>query len=361
MANKDYYNILGVSKNANQEEIKVAFRKLAHKHHPDKGGDANEFKEINEAYQVLGNEQKRKQYDQFGSNFNNMGGGGGFDFSGFQNGGFSGSNINFEDLGDLFGGFGDMFGFSNRSAERRGGSNSGESIEAVLVIDFKEAIFGIEKEILVDKNLKCEKCGGNGAEPGSKVTTCATCKGSGRVFKVQRTIFGAMQSEAVCPDCRGEGQRYSQKCSKCNGHGIYKGQEKMRVKIPAGINDGEAIRLSGKGHAGPKGSSAGDLILRIRINQSNEFKRVNYDIFTKVNINVKQAILGDKININTVHGEFVLKIPEGTQSGTTFKIKGKGVTKLRNGGFGDHFVEVVVIIPKDLSKKDRKILEEINL
>ncbi len=359
MSSKDYYSVLGVSRTASQTEIKTAFRKLAHKHHPDKGGDANEFKEINEAYQVLGNEQKRKQYDQFGSNFNNMGGGG-FDFSGFQGGGFSGNNINFEDLGDLFGGIGDMFGFSGRSSGQRESYQRGDDIEAILIIDFKEAVFGVEKEILLDKNLKCDKCDGSGAEPGSKIETCATCKGRGRVMKIQRTIFGAMQAEAICSDCQGEGKAYSQKCSKCKGHGIYKGQDKMKVKIPAGINEGEAIRLSGKGHAGLKGSSFGDLLLRIRIKPSAEFQRVGYDIYTKKTINIKQAVLGDKININTVSGEFVLKIPEGTQSGTKFKIKGKGVPKLRGAGSGDHLVEVVVDIPKNLSRKDKKILEEVN-
>ena len=359
MAGKDYYGVLGVSKNASQEEIKIAFRKLAHQHHPDKGGDPEKFKEASEAYQVLSNEQKRKQYDQFGSNFNNMGGGG-FDFSGFQNGGFSGANMDFDDLGDLFGGIGDMFGFSSgRSRSSR--AVKGENIEAILPLDFMEAIFGVEKEILVDKNIKCEKCNGVGAEAGSKVEKCKTCKGTGRVFKVQRTIFGAMQSEAICPDCNGEGQTYSKKCSKCQGHGFYKGQEKLKVKIPAGINEGESIRLAGKGHFNYKNAPAGDLILRIRVTPSPDFKRINYDIYSKAKINIKQAILGDKVKINTVHGEVVLKIPEGTQSGTTFKIKGKGVPKLRGAGTGDHFVEVGVFIPKGLSKKDKKNLEEINL
>ncbi|MFA5644156.1 MAG: molecular chaperone DnaJ [Patescibacteria group bacterium] len=360
MANKDYYNILGVSKGANQAEIKIAFRKLAHQHHPDKGGDPNKFKELNEAYQVLGNEQKRKQYDQFGSNFNNMGGAG-FDFSGFQNGNFSGVNMDFDDMGDLFGGIGDMFGFSSRSGKQRRANREGSNIEAILTIDFREAIFGAEKEILLNKNIKCEKCNGSGAEPGAKVETCPDCKGSGRVFKMQRTIFGSFQAESVCQNCDGEGKTYSKKCSKCNGNGIYKGQEKMKVKIPAGINEGESLRLSGRGNSGIKNSSAGDLILIIKINPDKNFRRKMYDIYDKTTINFKQAILGDKIKIKTVHGDVVLKIPEGTQSGTVFKIKNKGVPKLRGGGNGDHFVEVMVNIPKSLSKKDRTKLEEIEL
>jgi molecular chaperone DnaJ len=254
-----------------------------------------------------------------------------------------------------------MFGFSGRSAGRRESSYRGEDIEAVLIIDFKEAVFGAEKEILLDKYLKCDHCNGNGAEPGSKIETCSTCKGSGRVFKVQRTIFGSIQAEAICSDCQGEGKTYSQKCTKCKGHGIYKGQDKMKLKVPAGIDEGEAIRLSGRGNSGVKGAPAGDLILRIRIKPSTEFKRAGYDVYSKIIINVKQAILGDKIDVNTVSGPVVLKIPEGTQSGTKFKMKGKGVPKLRGGGQGDHLVEVVVDIPKGLSKKDKKVLEEINL
>jgi molecular chaperone DnaJ len=354
MSDKDYYSALGVSKNASQAEIKTAFRKLAHKHHPDKGGDSAKFKEINEAYQVLGNEEKRKKYDQFGSSFDSAGAGG---FSGFQRGGFSGQNVNFDDFGDIFG---DMFGFSSGSRQR-GGPEGGESIEAILEIDFMEAAFGTEKEIMLNKNVKCDKCDGQGAEPGSKIETCSTCKGRGRVLKVQRTIFGAMQVEALCSDCSGEGKTYSQKCSKCKGMGMYGGKEKMKIKIPAGINEGEAIRLHGKGHSGPKGSSAGDLILRIRVKPNQDFRREGYDIYTDLEINIKQAILGDKIEVNTIHGPISLKIPEGTQSGTTFKLSGKGVPKLRGSGKGDHFIKARVDIPKKLSRKDQKALKEIKL
>jgi molecular chaperone DnaJ len=358
MSGKDYYNVLGVSKSSSQAEIKTAFRKLAHKHHPDKGGDDKKFKEINEAYQVLGNEKKRQQYDQFGSSFNNSAGAGGFDPSGFQ-GGFSGAgaNINFDDLGDIFG---DMFGFSSGGSRRERGVRKGENIEAILEIDFMDSVFGTEKEILVDKKIKCEKCNGQGAEPGSKIDTCTSCKGSGRVFRVQRTIFGAMQSEAVCHDCQGEGKTYSKKCSKCSGFGVYNGREKIKIKIPAGINNGESIRLSERGHGGLKGAPAGDLRLQIRIKPSTDFERRDYNIYTRETIDVKQAILGDKIKVKTVHGEIILKIPEGTQPGTVFKIKNKGVPKLRGTGNGDHFVEVLVKIPKSMSRKNKKILEEVN-
>jgi molecular chaperone DnaJ len=360
---KDYYSILGVSKDASQAEIKTAFRKLAHKHHPDKGGDANKFKEANEAYQTLGNEQKRKQYDQFGgSNPFSSGagagsyGGGGFDFSGFQQGGGAG----FEDLGDIFG---DMFGggFGGGRSSRRQASAKGSDIEAILTIDFLEAAFGGTKEILLNKNVKCSVCNGTGAEPGAKIETCKECSGRGIVYKNQRTIFGTMQVEAVCPNCQGEGKTYSKKCSKCSGHGFHKGEEKIKVKIPAGINNSEAIRITSKGNAGPKGSPAGDLLLRINVARSDEFDRRDYDIHSKETISVKQAILGDKIEVKTIHGDVTLKIPSGTQSGTTFRIRGKGVKKLRGIGEGDHFVEVVVNIPKSISRKDKKILEQLDI
>lgn len=359
---KDYYSVLGVSKTASQAEIKKAFRGLAHKHHPDKGGDVNKFKELNEAYQILGNDQKRKQYDQFGSAaFSGGGAPGGFDFSGFQQGGFSGGNMDFEDLGDIFGGLGDMFGFSSGRSSRSRPSRRGSDMEAILSIDFLEAVFGVTKEILLEKNVKCSKCNGNGAEPGTKIEKCKTCNGKGKVLKAQRTIFGTMQVEAVCPDCQGEGESYTKKCSKCNGSGIHKGEEKIKVKVPAGIDNGEAIRLAGKGNAGAKGSASGDFILRIRVNPSKDFERDLYDIHTKKSISVKQAILGDKIDIKTVHGDVTLKVPEGTQSGTIFKLRGKGIKKLRGVGDGDHFVKLIVNIPKSISRKDKKVLEDLNI
>jgi molecular chaperone DnaJ len=358
---KDYYDILGVSKSASADEIKTAFRKEAHKHHPDKGGDEAKFKELNEAYQVLGNEQKRKQYDQFGSSFQNgqaggggygQGGMGGFDFSGFQNGGV--------DMDDLFGGFGDIFGFGGgRSSSKR--NQPGRDLEMAVNLEFLEAAFGLEKELSFTKNVTCKHCHGNGAEPGTKVETCATCGGSGQVIGVQRTILGNIQTKMTCSTCSGEGKIYSTKCTKCHGSGIVKEDVKLKVKIPAGINDGESIRLSGQGEAGQKGASAGDLYLRVNVLKHKKFVRDGYDIRTEEKISVKQAILGDKIDIETIHGTMTLKIPEGTQSGTVFKLKEKGVTKLQNRGIGDQFVKVNVNIPKDLKRKDRQLLESLNI
>ncbi|NCU39561.1 molecular chaperone DnaJ [Candidatus Falkowbacteria bacterium] len=358
---KDYYNVLGVSKGASSDEIKTAFRKKAHEHHPDKGGDEEKFKEINEAYQVLGNETKRKQYDQFGTTFNNNGGG----FSGGQNwGGFSGfqngANFDFDDISDMFGGFGDIFGFG-RSHSRSRRETAGRDIEILVKLDFLEAVFGGEKEISFSKKSKCDKCDGSGAEPGAKVETCSSCHGSGFVVKLQRTILGNIQTKQACSQCGGEGKTYSENCSKCGGSGVYKKQEDLKVKIPAGINSGESIRLSGKGEAGEKGAPAGDLFLRIQVLPHKKFQRDDYDIKTEEEISVTQAILGDKIEIDTVEGKVKLKIPEGTQSGTIFKLKEKGVSRLRANGKGDHYVRVKVKIPKNLTKKQKNTLVELGL
>jgi len=353
---KDYYDILGVSKSASQDEIKNAFRKKAHEFHPDKGGDADKFKELNEAYQVLGNAEKRQRYDQFGSaafsgnGFNPDG------FSGFQNG----MNFDFEDLGDIFGGFGDIFGFgSNRRASHQ--ASRGRDLEIVLPLDFLEAAFGGQKEINFSKNTTCSRCKGSGAEPGAKIETCSTCQGSGRVARIQRTILGNIQTQATCTNCNGEGKTYSQKCSQCHGSGIHRDQVKLKVKIPAGINDGESIRLAGQGEAGQKNAPAGDLFLHIKVQPHKKFVRDGYDIRTTETINISQAILGDKIEVETIHGKVKLKIPEGTQSGTVFKLRDKGITKLHNRGIGEHYVKVIVKIPSSLNKKQKQLLEELNI
>lgn len=352
---KDYYNILGVNKSATQEEIKTAFRKMAHKYHPDKaGGDEAKFKEANEAYQVLGNEEKRQQYDRFGTTFNNQGGPGGFE-------GFSSQGFNFDDLGDMFGGFGDIFGFGGQRGRGRR-KTRGNDLEMILRLDFMEAIFGVaEKEISFHRQANCKSCGGSGAEAGSEVKTCNTCKGSGQVYRVQRTILGSMQMASACPDCHGEGKIITKKCSACRGQGILDDNVKLKVKIPAGINTGESIRLTGQGDVNEKGQTPGDLFLHVEVLPHKKFVRRAYDIKSVEEIGVKQAILGDKIEVETVHGPLKLKIPEGTQSGTIFKLKDKGVPKLNSRALGDHLVEIKVKIPKNLSKNQRKILEDLDI
>jgi molecular chaperone DnaJ len=357
---KDYYNILGVSKSASPDEIKTAFRKKAHEHHPDKGGDAEKFKEYNEAYQVLGNADKRKQYDQFGSAFQNgqASGGGYGGFSGYQNGG--GFNVDLEDLSEMFGGFGDIFGFGGGSREAKR-QTRGRDMEFNLPLDFMEAAFGLEKEISFAKNVVCNHCGGNGAEPGAKIDTCSNCRGTGHIARIQRTILGNIQTQSPCPQCSGEGKIYSQKCSKCSGAGIYHDNVKIKVRVPAGINNGESIKLTGQGEAGQKGASSGDLYLRIKVHAHKKFVREGYDIRTEETISVKQAILGDKIEADTINGPIKLKIPEGTQSGTIFKLKEKGVIKLHSRGVGDQYIKVIVKIPSSLSKKQKNIIEELDI
>lgn len=358
---KDYYNILGVEKNATQDEIKKAFRKKAHEYHPDKKtGDEVKFKEINEAYQVLGNPQKRSQYDQFGSAFNGAqgnGGQGGFGgFGGFSQGGI---DIDMDDLGDIFGGIGDIFGFGG--GRKSQGSRRGNDMEMLMEIDFKEAVFGAEKNISFRKKTVCDRCKGNMAEPGTKIETCSNCNGRGTEMKVQRTILGNIQVNTTCSVCGGEGKTYQKKCTKCSGSGVIMDTVNIKVKIPAGINNGESIRLSGQGEAGEKGAPSGDLYLRVRVKTDNDFERDGYDIKNKASINFTQAVLGDRIDIDTVYGKVKLKIPAGTQSGTVFKLKDKGVKRLNGRGYGDHFVKVNIITPKNLNKKQKETLKGLNL
>ena len=353
---KDYYKDLGVDKGASADEIKAAFRKKAHEHHPDKGGDEAKFKEINEAYQVLGNAEKRKQYDQFGSSFQN-GQAGGFGGQGF--GGFDGVNINMEDLGDIFGGFGDIFGFGGNSGRR--GPEQGRNLEMRLTVDFLDAIHGTETEISFPHLKICNTCKGSGHAVGAKIETCSTCGGKGSVSRVQRTILGAIQTQAICPDCHGEGKRASASCPDCQGKGRSKQTETVKVKIPAGINDNESIRLAGYGDAGEKGAPAGDLFLRIKVAAHPEFQREGDDIYSEADISMVQAALGDTIAVKTAHGSVKLKIPEGTQPQTIFRLKDKGAPRIHGRGQGDHFVKIKVKIPKSLNKTQRQLLADLKL
>jgi molecular chaperone DnaJ len=361
---KDYYKILGVDKNATQDEIKKAFRKKAHEYHPDKGGgDEAKFKELNEAYQVIGDEKKRQQYDQFGSAFDNMGragfGGGNWEdiFRQARQSGGGAWTEDFGDLGDIFSNiFSGFGGGQSRTYQNR--RTRGADIEAKMTIDFKEAAFGAEKEIKLTKNVTCSKCSGNGAEPGSKINTCPTCNGSGQVTRVQRTILGSIQTAAVCDDCHGEGKKAERKCSKCGGAGVSREAKQIKFKVPAGINDGETIRLSGEGEAGTQGGPAGDLYIHFQIKPDPRFKREGDNIISTAKISITQAALGDKIEIETIDGKVNLKIPAGTQSGKVFILKGKGITHLRQAGRGDHLVEVRVQTPQNLTKKQKEILEE---
>lgn len=355
---KDYYDILGVKRDASQEDIKKAFRKLAHEHHPDKhGGSDEKFKEINSAYQVLSNAEKRKQYDQFGANFESAGapGGAGFnwqDFAGAQGfgGGFNGADF---DLGDIFG---DFFGGSR--GRGRKGPKQGSDIEFVTAVDFKEAVFGIEKNLRFEKKIACKHCNGSGSEPGAEITTCPTCGGSGQVAQTQRTFMGTMRTVVTCPTCRGEGRTISKVCSRCRGEGGEMGVRELKVKIPSGIEDGQAIRLAGEGEPGVRGGGFGDLLLVIQVRPDRRFSREGYNLLLSHNVSFPLAAIGGKVRVETLDGDIMLKIPAGTQNGKIFKIAGKGVPHIRDSSKrGDLLVKVEVITPNKLSKKQKEALK----
>jgi molecular chaperone DnaJ len=351
---KDYYHILGVTKGAGPEEIKRAFHKLAHQYHPDKaGGNEEKFKEINEAYQVLSDPQKRAQYDQFGSAAFEQGGfgAGAQGFSGFDFSGFSGP----EDLGDLFG---DMFGFGGGARGSRSRRARGADIQVDVDLDFHEAVFGGEKEMSVTKFSSCRRCGGSGGEPGTDVKTCGTCGGSGVIVRAQRTILGTVQSRHTCPDCAGEGSIPSKPCSSCAGEGVEKQRKTLIVSIPSGVEDGNTLRLRKEGET-VKGGSSGDLFVRLHVRPHKHFHKEGNTIYSKRSIGFTQAALGDKIEVETVDGVVTLTIPAGTSSGTQFRLRGKGVPM--RSGRGDHIVEVSVLTPKKLSKEQKQFLEMLNL
>lgn len=370
----DYYKILGVSRDASLDEIKRAFRELAQKYHPDKpGGSAEKFKEINEAYQVLSDPEKRKMYDQYGETFEQARAHGGFGgFEGFRDWatwaeamreagrGASAFGRNFEDLdfGDLGDLFSDFFGFGGRRPKTVR-QKKGRDIEIEMLINFREAIFGTEREISLDKFVICSKCEGLGAELGSKLITCSKCKGSGQVSQSQSTFFGAIRTVGTCPNCRGEGKVAEKKCSQCQGEGRVRKIQKLKIKIPAGIDENGTIRLSGQGEAGAKGGRAGDLYIHIRVRPDPFFKRRGTDLYSEEEISISQAGLGGKINIKTIDGQVVLKIPAGTPSGQEFRLKGKGVPFLHGSGRGDQIVKVTIKIPKHLTKKQKDLLEQL--
>lgn len=358
---KDYYGILGIGKSASQDEIKRAFRKLAHELHPDKGGDPKKFKEVNEAYQVLSDTDKRTQYDQYGTTFEQAQAQGGFsgfegfrDFTGFT----QGTGINIEDLGDLFGGMFGGFG-GGRSRSRSGRGRRGQDIQADLKISFRDAAFGVEKEIELWKTVSCSRCSGNGAEPGTTIKKCTTCGGNGQVAQTQRTFLGAMQTVVTCTTCHGQGEKWETACNKCRGGGVVKELRKVSVKVPAGIADGQSIRLRGEGEAGERGTTAGDLYLTVRVAADARFERDGDDLHSQARVTFSQAALGATVDVETVDGVVALKVPAGTQSGQEFRLKGKGVTHLKSGGRGDHFVHVQVETPKSTNRRQRDLLEQL--
>lgn len=355
---KDYYQILGLSKGATEADIKKAFRELAHKHHPDKeGGNEAKFKEINGAYQVLSNPQKKAQYDQFGQTFDQGGGPGGFGgFGGFGANSGSGAGANF-DMGDISEMFGDMFGFGGQRGGRR--QARGGDIEVNAQIGFAEAAFGAEKTFELYKPAACKACSGTGIPPGAKMSTCKRCEGKGRVRQVQRTMLGSFESVATCAECRGAGNVPESVCKECAGEGVKREKTSVTIKIPAGIDDGETIRVSGGGEAGVRGTPSGDLYLHIRVKSDPRYERDGFDVYSDLDVAFSEAALGATKPVDTLDGELEVKIPSGVQSGEEIRLKGRGVPHLRGNGRGDHFVRVSVKTPKHLSRKAKQLLEEL--
>ncbi len=355
---KDYYKILGVDKNATAEEIKKAYRKVAHKYHPDKGGgDEKKFKEANEAYQVLGDKQKRAQYDQFGSTgagFGGAGAGGGF--GGSQQGGFSWdfSGGGVEGFSDIFE---DLFGGGAGRQQKQ--QNVGADLKTSITIELEDSVFGNSKEINIERMVHCEHCKGKGSEPNTELIKCTTCGGKGTQEKFFKTIFGVMKQQGVCDNCLGEGHIPKEKCKICHGAGIVRKQETFKVKIPVGIDNGEMFKIKGKGDDAARGGESGDLFVTVFVKEHKIFTRDGDNLRMELPISFTQAVFGDKISIETLSGSVKLKIPEGIQSGKVIKISGRGISKRHGFGKGDILVTIKVVTPTKLTRKQKNLLEEL--
>lgn len=359
---KDYYSVLGVARTATQDEIKRAFRKLAHQYHPDKGGgDEAKFKEVNEAYQVLSDETKRSQYDQFGSTFDQAGAGGGNPWGDFAGGGnpFQGfrTSINFEDLGDVFG---DFFGFGRgRASTSPRTQQRGRDLEIDVSLTLREAAIGLTKTVQLESFIACAACHGSGAASTSSKKTCTRCKGKGAVETAQRTVFGTFAAQTVCDACGGEGVTIADPCTRCRGEGRVLQTQELEITIPAGIADGTTLRLRNKGEAGIRGTQGGDLFVNVRVAADAKFRRDGDDIYTPLTLTPSQAALGCTLTISTLTDPLEVSIPSGTQAGDLVRLKGKGMPHMAREGRGDHFLSISVVIPKKLSKKQKMLYEEL--
>jgi len=352
---RDYYEILGLDKNATDADIKKAYRKLAKKYHPDLNpGDKTaeaKFKEVNEAYEVLSDPKKKAQYDRFGH--------AGMDNNGF--GGFGGFSGGFEDFD--FGGIGDIFesffgGAGFGRSRTRNGPQKGADIKYSMEITFEEAAFGTEKEISINRMESCTTCGGSGAKPGTSPTTCTHCNGTGQIQYKQSTPFGQFVNVKTCDVCHGEGKIIVNPCQTCNGRGKVRKKVNIKVRIPAGIDDGQTISLRGEGEAGTRGGPSGDLFILIRVKPHALFKRQGNDVVCEIPITFVQAALGAELEVPTLDGKVRYNIPEGTQTGTVFRLRGKGIPYLRGSGRGDQYVKVHVEVPKKLNEKQKNALKE---
>ncbi|XOB41855.1 MAG: molecular chaperone DnaJ [Candidatus Nealsonbacteria bacterium] len=356
---KDYYQVLGISRNASQDEIKKAFRKLAHKYHPDKGGDEKKFKEINEAYQVLSNKEKRTQYDRFGRVFEGMPGGGESDF-GFQwPWGESGEGGEFDfgdlDLGEMLE---EVFGFG--IPRKRKDLKRGKDIEINIEIPLEITLKGKEKVISLQKLIFCSRCRDSGAEPNTPVNECFSCRGKGEVQQIKRTFLGSFTRFITCPECGGEGQRPQTPCNVCKGEGRVKGVEDIEIFIPAGIDTNQVIKIGGKGEAGRRGGKTGDLYVRILVKLHPIFKRKGDDLYISIPISFSQAALGAELEVLTLERtKILLKVPSGVESGKILRISGKGIPHFSGYGRGNLYVELIVKTPKRLTKKQKELLEKL--
>ena len=358
MADKrDYYEVLGVDKSADDATLKKAYRKLAKKYHPDVNpGDKEaeaKFKEATEAYTILSDPEKRKQYDQFGhAAFENGGGGAG--------GGFGGFDFNGADMGDIFGDiFGDLFGGGSRSRRANNGPMKGANLRARVNITFEEAVFGCEKELEIVLKDECTTCHGTGAKPGTSPTTCPKCNGEGQVVYTQQSMFGMVRNVQTCPDCHGTGKIIKEKCSDCAGTGYVASKKTIQVSIPAGIDNGQSIRIRGKGEPGTNGGPRGDLLVEVTVSRHPVFGRQDMHIFSTAPISFAQAALGGDVRIKTVDGDVLYNVKPGTKTDTKVRLKGKGVPSLRNKQVrGDHYVTLVIQTPEKLSAEAKEALRK---
>lgn len=371
MASKrDYYEVLGVNKNATDDELKKAYRKLAKKYHPDANLDNKaeaeaKFKEVNEAYETLSNPQKRRMYDQFGPDGpQGFGGGAGGPFGG-QNGYYSYSSSGFDGFGD-FGDLGDIFssffggGFGGKSSRKQNGPKKGADLNLQLDITFEEAFLGVEKEIIINRNEECSHCHGTGARPGTSVTKCPECNGTGQVRQVQNTILGQMQTTRTCATCHGSGEIIKEPCDICRGKGKVRKQPKIKVKIPAGIDNAQTVVLRGEGEPGEKGGPKGDLYITVKIKRHSIYTRSGNNVICDIPISITQATLGAELEIPMVDGsKEKYKIPDATQTGTKFVIKNKGFKSVNSNVVGDFIFNVVVQTPKRLTKEQRELLVQL--
>ncbi|MBC7564936.1 molecular chaperone DnaJ [Candidatus Saccharibacteria bacterium] len=351
MSKRDYYEVLGVAKGASADELKKAYRKAAVAHHPDKeGGDEAKFKEVNEAYDVLKDAQKRQRYDQFGhAGVGGSSGGGGGSGNPFE--GFNSQNFDFGDgLGDIFSQFFGGGGQRQQAPER------GRDVEVTLQLTFIEAVFGLETEIDLDMDDECSHCHGTTVEPGHDMKTCPTCKGAGQQTRIMNTMFGAIQQSVVCPTCNGRGKIPEKVCTVCHGKGTQRKKQSIKLKVPAGIDDGSTIRLSGRGEAITDGQK-GDLYVNIRVKADKKFTREGDIVLSETHVGMIDATLGVEIDVETVDGVVRMKVPAGTQSGTDFKLSGHGIPHMNSDKRGPHIVNIIVDTPVKITKKQREMLE----